>query len=52
MEAMTVEVIERGAGLYDAFLGALIRHDNPSRRFGHGAAVRERRYALYGKALT
>lgn len=51
MEAMTVEVLDRGDGLYDAWLGALIREGNPSRRFGAAEGVRERTYALYARAL-
>lgn len=50
MSAMGAAVLARGRPYYDRWLAALIRADNPSRRFGaaHGGA--ERTYALYARA--
>lgn len=51
MEAITVSALDRGEGRYDHWLGALIRSDNPSRRFAEGKTPFERSYALYVKRL-
>ena len=50
MDAMTVAMLDRGEGRYDQWLGALIRDDNPSARFGK-RVTRRRVYALYRKRL-
>lgn len=47
MDALTVEVFDRGAERYERWFGALIRDDNPSRRFADGAHPNQRTYALY-----
>jgi hypothetical protein len=44
-------VLERGRAHYDRWLAALMRADNPSRRFGAPHAHVERSYALYARAL-
>jgi hypothetical protein len=51
MDALAVSAVERGAAYYDTWLGAMMREDNPSTRFGSPHAQHERRYALYGKVL-
>jgi len=51
MAALTVGMFERGRSLYDAWIPALIRDDNPSRRF-IVQPIGERRYALYGEQLV
>ena len=51
MEALTVFVLDRGERRYAQWLGALIRQDNPSRRFGGDRVARERWYGLYVKRL-
>ena len=51
MDALVVEGSRRGEALYDDWIGALIRADNPSRRLGGGAHLRERQYALYSKPI-
>ena len=38
---------DRGAERYERWFGALIRDDNPSRRFADGAHPNQRTYALY-----
>ena len=52
MDALGATVIERGVGRYDCWVGAMIRADNPSRRFGAAHMDFEREYALYGQPLT
>ena len=52
MDALVVSAVERGRARYDRWIGALIRDDNPSRRFGLEQLDGERAYALYGKPLT
>lgn len=52
MDAIGVVALERGRAHYDRWLTALIRADNPSRRFAAPHAVGERSYALYAKALS
>ena len=52
MDAMGVTVVERGCAHYDRWIAALIRADNPSRRFGAAHPGAERHYALYGCALS
>ncbi len=49
--AMVCKAFEAGDGTYDEWYGALVREDNPSRRFADGVAVDSRRYALFGAAL-
>jgi hypothetical protein len=51
MDAMGASVIDRGVGRYDCWVGAMIRADNPSRRFGARHMDHERTYALFGKSL-
>ena len=51
LTAMGAAVLGRARGRYDRWLGALIRADNPSRRFGAAHARAERGYALYARAL-
>ena len=45
--ALGAAVVASGAAHYDRWIGALIRDDNPSRRFGDTQAHTLRRYALY-----
>ena len=52
MDAMVVSAVERGRAHYDRWVGALIRADNPSRRFARAQLDGERAYALYGRSLT
>ena len=52
MDAMGVTVVERGGAHYDRWVAALIRADNPSRRFGAVHAGTERHYALYACELV
>ena len=47
MDALTVEVFDRGVTRYSRWFGALIRDDNPSRRFAHDAHSTQRDYALF-----
>ena len=47
MDALVLEVFERGDERYDRWFGALIRADNPSRNFADGSHPDERRYGLY-----
>ena len=51
MEALGASVVDRGIGRYDTWVGAMIRADNPSRRFGAKHMDVERTYALYRKPL-
>jgi hypothetical protein len=51
MDAMGATAIERGVGRYDCWVGAMIRADNPSRRFGAAHMDVERTYALYRREL-
>lgn len=48
MSALTLEVFDRGEDRYARWMGALIREDNPSRRFADGLHPEQREYALYG----
>ena len=50
--ALTITTFELGEGIYDSWYGALIRADNPSRRYADGYADDSRRYALFGKELN
>lgn len=52
MSALAATVIDRGVGRYDRWVGAMIRADNPSRRFGTEHMEFERSYALYRKELV
>ena len=52
MDALGASVVERGIGRYDCWIGAMIRADNPSRRFGAKHMDFERTYALYRQPLT
>ena len=49
MDALGAAVIGRGVGRYDRWFGAMIRADNPSRRFGAAHMDVERTYALYSR---
>lgn len=51
MSALGVTALERGRAHYDRWLAALIRADNPSRRFGAAHMRAERTYALYARPL-
>lgn len=51
MDALGATVLERGRPHYDRWAAALVRDDNPSRRFGARHADAERTYALYAKPL-
>ena len=51
MDALVVDGAKRGEAMYDDWIGALIRADNPSRRLGGGAHAGERHYALFSKVL-
>jgi GNAT superfamily N-acetyltransferase len=51
LTAMGAAVLERGRAHYDRWIAALIRADNPSRRFGAPRARAERTYALYARPL-
>ena len=52
MSALGATVVDRGVGRYDRWVGAMIRADNPSRRFGAEHMELERSYALYRKTLV
>jgi GNAT superfamily N-acetyltransferase len=52
MDALVVATLDRGAAHYTRWIGALIRADNPSGRFGAARERMERHYALYAKALV
>lgn len=52
MAALGATALERGRGRYDRWMAALVRDDNPSRRFGAAHAAAERRYALYARSLV
>jgi GNAT superfamily N-acetyltransferase len=49
--ALGATVVASGAAHYDRWIGALIRDDNPSRRFGDTQTHTVRRYALYAADL-
>jgi hypothetical protein len=51
MDALGASVIDRGVGRYDCWVGAMIRADNPSRKFGAAHMDVERSYALYQRTL-
>ena len=51
MDALGATAIDRGVGRYDRWAGAMIRADNPSRRFGAAHMEVERSYALYQLTL-
>ena len=51
MGALGASVIDRGVGRYDCWVGAMIRADNPSRKFGAAHMDVERTYALYRQEL-
>ena len=51
MDALGASVVDRGVGRYDCWVGAMIRADNPSRRFGAAHMDFERTYALYRQTL-
>jgi len=48
---LLVSLLDRADGLYERYLGALIREDNPSRRFFDPYAPTKRWYALYAKDI-
>jgi GNAT superfamily N-acetyltransferase len=52
MDALGAAAIDRGVGRYDRWVGAMIRADNPSRRFGAAHMDVERTYALYRQTLS
>jgi hypothetical protein len=52
MDALGAAAIDRGEGRYDRWAGAMIRADNPSRRFGAAHMDVERTYALYRQELS
>ncbi len=52
MDALGAVAIDRGEGRYDRWAGAMIRADNPSRRFGAAHMDVERTYALYRQGLS
>lgn len=52
MDALGASVIDRGVGRYDRWVGAMIRADNPSRRFGAAHVEVERTYALHRQTLN
>lgn len=52
VSALGAAAVQRGAGRYDRWVAALMRADNPSRRFGEPHARHQREYALYGRTLT
>lgn len=49
--ALTVSAFQRGEGRYDRWYGALIRADNPSRRYGDGVSEQSRWYALFSRSI-
>ena len=51
MGAMALALIDQGEGRYERWFGALIRADNPSRRFGDTIETQIRTYGLYSKQL-
>ena len=51
MDALAVTALERGRPHYDRWIAALMRADNPSRRFGLAHVDGQRTYVLYGKPL-
>jgi hypothetical protein len=51
MDAIIVDMTERGDALYDQWLGALIREGNFSARYAGRTEVPQRRYALYRMPL-
>ena len=48
---LTISAFTRGEGRYDRWFGALVRTDNPSRRYADGVARDSRRYALFGQEI-
>jgi hypothetical protein len=52
MNAMATYGILKGQEHYDSFFAAMIRSDNPSRRYTKDAHQAERWYALYAKVLS
>jgi GNAT superfamily N-acetyltransferase len=51
MDALVAATLERGRERYDRWIGALIRADNPSGRYGAVRERLERSYVLYAKPL-
>jgi hypothetical protein len=51
MDALVVATLEAGRRHYDRWLGALIRSDNPSRRYGAARERMERAYSLFARPL-
>jgi GNAT superfamily N-acetyltransferase len=51
MDALVVATLDAGAPHYDRWLGALIRSDNPSGRYGAVRERMERAYSLYALEL-
>lgn len=51
MDAMSAWSLLRIQGRYDRLIGALIREDNPSRRFAQAHLLAERGYTLYSLIL-
>ena len=49
--ALLVWLLDRCEGRYDRYLGALIREDNPSRRFFDAYSATKRWYGLYARRL-
>jgi hypothetical protein len=52
MDALLVAMLDRAEGFYESWLGALIRADNLSRRFGAPVTAAERRYLLFAKEVA
>jgi hypothetical protein len=51
MDALVVATLEAGWQHYDRWLGALIRSDNPSGRYGAARERMERAYSLFARPL-
>jgi GNAT superfamily N-acetyltransferase len=51
MDALVVATLEAGWQHYDTWLGALIRSDNPSGRYGAARERMERAYSLFARPL-
>ncbi len=49
--ALTISAFKWGEGRYDRWFGALVRKDNPSRRYADNIASDSRQYALFAKEL-
>lgn len=49
--AMATAAFIASEGVYDEWFGALVRTDNPSRRYAEGVSAKSRWYALFGKEL-